>query len=191
LKRIISYISAMTSAFQALHRLLSATPPLRTIAGALLGAAGVAGIAGFLGLTGCGGSMSMKKSEQGLSGTFTTYGPPAVIANCEPLVTQAEKDSCKRDNQRVIEEPYQSELIIRNLGTRESVKSSLDAQGSFKVELLPGSYEICMNGECSDPLDVRMGEFTTYGQRLPRPAASGAAGASSAPAPSDTARTAR
>jgi len=131
--------------------------------------------------------MNMKKSEQGLSGTFTTYGPPAVIANCEPLVTQAEKDSCKRDNQRVIEEPYQSELLIRNLGTSESVKASLDAQGSFKVELLPGSYEICLNGECSDPLDVRMGAFTTYGQRLPRPAATGASAAPAAP--SDTART--
>lgn len=175
----------------AIDRLLSATPalrPMRKITGAMLC------VAGLLGLSACGGSMTMKKSEQGLSGTFTTYGPPAVIADCEPLVTQAEKDGCKRDNQRVIEEPYQSELVIRNLGTRESVKSSLDAQGAFKVGLLPGSYEICLNGECSDPLDVRMGEFTTYGQRLPRPAvagASGASGASVAPSPSDTARTAR
>jgi hypothetical protein len=161
----------------------------------LAGVLCVAGAAGFPGLllSGCGGSMNMQKAEQGLKGTFTTYGPPAVIADCEPLVTQSEKDSCKRDNQRVIEEPYQSELIIRNLGTRETVKSGLDAQGSFKAELLPGTYEICVNGECSDPLDVRMGEFTTYGQRLPRPAASapGPSGATAAPSPSDTARTAR
>jgi hypothetical protein len=112
--------------------------------------------------------MSMKKSEQGISGTFTTYGPPPVIANCEPLVTQAEKDSCKRDNQRVIEEPYQSVITIRNLGTRESMETLLDPQGSFRVELLPGTYELCVAEECSDPLDVRMGSFTTYGQRLPR-----------------------
>jgi hypothetical protein len=165
-----------------------------SIKGAAAGFAGLSGLLVLLG--GCGGSMNMKKSEQGLSGTFTTYGPPAVLANCEPLVTQAEKDSCKRENQRVIEKPYQSELIIRNLGTRESVKSTLDAQGSFKVGLLPGSYEICVNGECSDPIDVRMGEFTTYGQRLPRPAATGAgasspSGASAAPSPSGTVRTAR
>ncbi|MEO6097302.1 MAG: hypothetical protein ABIW76_17265 [Fibrobacteria bacterium] len=132
--------------------------------------------------------MNMKKSEQGLTGSFTTYGPPVAIADCEHLVTQAEKYDCRHDNQRVIEEPYGSELVIRNLGTRESVKTSLDAKGSFKAELLPGSYEICLNGECSDPLDVRMGEFTTYGQRLPRPAASGT---SAAPSSSDTAPTAR
>jgi hypothetical protein len=135
-----------------------------------------------LGLIACGGSMNMQKSDQGLSGTFTTYGPPEIVANCEPLVTQAAKDSCKRDNLRVIEEPYQCELVIRNLGTRESVKASLDAQGAFKVELLPGSYEICINEECSDPLDVRMGKFTTYGQRLPKPAAAGASVTPAVPA---------
>ncbi|MDB5103241.1 MAG: hypothetical protein JWP91_930 [Fibrobacteres bacterium] len=112
--------------------------------------------------------MNMKKSDQGIFGTFTTYGPPAVMANCEPLRTQAEKDSCKRDNQRVIEEPFQAEIVIRNVGTRESVRMSLDAQGSFRAELLPGTYEVCVNGECSDPLDVRPGKFSTYGQRLPR-----------------------
>ncbi len=138
-----------------------------------------------IGLSACGGSMNMKKSDQGIFGTFTTYGPPAVIANCEPLVTQAQKDSCKRDNLRVIEEPLQSAILIRNLATREGVNMNLDAQGSFRVELLPGSYEVCLNGECSDPLDVRQGKFTTYGQRLPRPEAAGAK------PPSDTSRTAK
>jgi hypothetical protein len=119
-------------------------------------------------LSACGGAMSMKKPEQGLLGTFTTYGPPPVIANCDPLVTQAEKDSCKHENLRVIEEPMQGEVLVRNLGTRESVKTSLDGVGSFKVTLSPGSYEVCVEGECSDPVEVRMGAFTTYGQRLPR-----------------------
>jgi hypothetical protein len=126
--------------------------------------------------------MNMKKSEQGLFGTFTTYGPPPVIANCEPLVTQAEKDSCKRDNQRVIEEPFQSEILIRNLGTRESVKTTLDANGAYRVELLPGTYEVCLKEECSDPLEVRVRKFSTYGQRLPRPLAEVSR------APADTAR---
>lgn len=122
--------------------------------------------------------MNMKHSEQGITGTFTTYGPPYQIANCEPLVTQAEKDSCKRDNQRVLEEPYQSEILIGNLGTREKVSQTLDPQGSYRVLLHPGQYEVCVNLECSDPLEVRKGKFTPYGQRLPR-------------APVDSAKTAK
>lgn len=122
-------------------------------------------------LCSCGGSMNMKKSEQGISGTFITYGPPLAIANCEPLVTQAAKDSCKRENDRVIEEPFQSIITIRNLDTRETLQTLLNPDGSFRVELLPGNYELCVAQECSDPLEVRMRQFTTYGQRLPRPAA--------------------
>ena len=120
-------------------------------------------------LGGCAGSMGMKKPDQGITGTFTTYGPPPTIADCAPLVTQAEKDSCKRDNQRVIEEPMQGEIVAKNLGTGANVKTRLDAAGTFKLVLTPGSYEVCVEGECSDPLEVRMRAFTTYGQRLPRP----------------------
>jgi hypothetical protein len=127
-------------------------------------------LAAFL-LAACAG-MNMKRSEQGIMGTFTTYGPPYQIADCEPLRTQAEKDSCKRDNERVIVEPYRSEILIRNLGTREKLSLVLDEQGSYRVLLQPGQYEVCVNLECSDPLEVRVGKFTTYGQRLPR-AASG------------------
>lgn len=122
-------------------------------------------------LCACGGSMNMKKPEQGIAGNFTTAGPPAVITDCGPLVTQAEKDNCKRDNERVIVEPFQSIITVRNLGTRESSQTLLDPDGTFRMELLPGIYEVCLAEECSDPLEVRMGVFTTYGQRLPRPAA--------------------
>ena len=122
-------------------------------------------------LCACGGSMNLKKSEQGISGTFITYGPPPVIADCGPLVTQAEKDSCKRDNERVIEEPFRSFITIRNLDTQESLETLLDPNGSFRVELLPGNYELCIAEECSDPLEVRMRSFTTYGQRRYRTAA--------------------
>lgn len=118
-------------------------------------------------LAACAG-MHMKQSEQGIEGTFSTYGPPVQITNCEPLVTQAEKDSCKRDNQRILEEPYQSEILIRNLGIRENISQTLDAQGSYRVLLQPGQYEVCVNLECSDPVEVRKGKFTPYGQRLPR-----------------------
>jgi hypothetical protein len=120
-------------------------------------------------LCGCGGSMNPKQSEQGISGTFTTYGPPQVLANCEPLVTQAEKDACKQNNERVIEGPFQSIIAIRNLDTRETRQTLLDPQGSFRVDLPPGNYELCVAEECSDPLEVRLRSFTTYGQRLPRP----------------------
>ncbi|MDB5050472.1 MAG: hypothetical protein JWO30_3543 [Fibrobacteres bacterium] len=121
----------------------------------------------------CAGSMNMKKPEQGLFGTFTTYGPPETMIDCGPLVTQAEKDSCKKQNQRFIEEPYRSTIRIRNLGTGETVKQALDAQGSYRLILPPGEYEVCVGEECSDPLEVRMRNFTTYGQRLPRASAPG------------------
>lgn len=127
--------------------------------------------------------MSMNKSEQGISGTFITYGPPTDIADCGPLVTQAEKDSCKRSNERVIEEPYRSFITIRNLDTRESIETLLDPNGSFRVELLPGNYELCIAGECSDPLEVRMRSFTTYGQRLYRPAPAAKSGPNPGEAP--------
>ena len=116
------------------------------------------------------GSMTMKKPEQGITGAFTTYGPPAAQEDCGPKVTQAEKDSCRHGNQRVIEEPYQGTLGIRNLDTRKLVEQPLDAQGNFRTVLDPGAYEICLNGECSDPIEIRMGRWATYGQRLPRPA---------------------
>ncbi len=119
----------------------------------------------------------MKKPQQGLSGTFTIYGPPPILINCGPLVTQAEKDTCKKQNGRVIESPMQSPYLIRNVGTDEKVKGDLDGQGSYRVNLAPGTYEFCLGGECSDPLEVAFGQFATYGQRLPRAAVSPPAGA--------------
>lgn len=121
-------------------------------------------------LAACGGSMTMKKPEQGLSGAFSVYGPPPVLADCAPLVTQAEKDSCKRINQRVIEEPWQGTILIRNLETRKTLPTAVDAEGKYRVNLDPGAYEVCVKDECSDPLEIRMGKWGTYGQRLPRPA---------------------
>ncbi len=129
-------------------------------------------------LSGCGGALAMKPPEQGLQGAFITYGPPAVLADCAPLKTQFQKDSCRHDNERVLEEPYQGSIVIRNVATRNAVNQTLDAQGSYRTLLEPGTYEVCLNGECSDPIEVRMRGFSTYGQRLPRPA-----GNASAPAP--------
>jgi hypothetical protein len=132
---------------------------------------GILAVAGLVwALAGCGGSLAMKKPEQGLAGTFTTYGPPRVLADCSPLKTQFQRDSCRHENERVVEEPYQGTLLIRNVETRQAVRQTLDAQGAYRVILDPGTYEVCVNGDCSDPIEVRMGEFATYGQRLPRPA---------------------
>lgn len=128
-----------------------------------LACAGVAAI-----LAGCGGSLAMKKPAQGLAGTFITYGPPPQLADCSPLKTQFQRDSCRHDNERVVEEPYQGVLLIRNLDTRKTLEQALDERGAYRVVLDPGNYEVCVNSECSDPIEVRWGEFSTYGQRLPR-----------------------
>jgi hypothetical protein len=120
-------------------------------------------------LAGCAGSFSMKPPEQGLQGVFTMYGPLPRLADCAPLKTQFQKDSCRHDNERVVEEPYQATLSIRNVATRRAVEQTLDAQGAYRVLLEPGTYEVCLKGECSDPIEVRLRSFSTYGQRLPRP----------------------
>jgi hypothetical protein len=121
---------------------------------------------------------AMKKPEQGIYGTFLTYGPPRELADCTPFKTQFEIDECRRANERVIEEPHQAEIKIRNLQTGAVSKTSLDPQGAYRVVLDPGEYEVCVAGECSDPMTVRMNDFVTYGQRLPRASA----------APADTAK---
>ena len=121
-------------------------------------------------LAACAGSLS-RPPVQGLAGTFTTYGPAAAQADCASLKTQYQRDSCRRDSERMIEEPYQGTLVIRNLDTRRAAEQALDAQGSYRAVLEPGHYEVCVNGECSDPIEVRMGAFSTYGQRRPKPVA--------------------
>lgn len=119
-------------------------------------------------LAGCAGRMG--KPEQGIHGTFRTYGPPGERIDCAPFKTQMEKDDCRRMNERVVEEPLQASITIRNLQTREARSIQLDAEGSYRAVLAPGEYEVCLEGECSDPLTVRMGAFVPYGQRLPRAA---------------------
>jgi hypothetical protein len=131
-------------------------------------------------LAGCAGSLGMRPLEQGLQGTFTAYGPAGAQADCSPLKTQFEKDSCRHENERIIEEPYQATLVIRNVATRKAVEQALDAQGSYRVRLEPGTYEVCLHGECSDPIEVRMRTFPIYGQRLPRPPEADAPGKSAA-----------
>ena len=125
-------------------------------------------------LAACGGSMTMKKPEQGMAGAFSVYGPPEILMDCAPKVTQAEKDSCRHENQRVIEEPWRGSLTVRNLDTRKAINLTTDAEGKYRVNLDPGAYEVCVEGECSDPLEIRMGKWATYGSRLPRPAAKAA-----------------
>jgi hypothetical protein len=112
----------------------------------------------------------IKKPEQGIAGSFTTYGPPPELANCSFLKTQFQKDSCRHDNERVVEMPYAGTLLIRNVDTRKTLDQPLNEQGAYRALLDPGTYEVCLHEECSDPIEVRRSEFATYGQRLPRPA---------------------
>jgi hypothetical protein len=135
--------------------------------GFYLACAGAAAI-----VSGC-GALAMKQPEQGIAGTFTTYGPPPQPADCSPLKTQFQKDSCRRENERVVEMPYQGVLLIRNLDSRKTLSQPLDERGTYRAVLNPGNYEICVNGECSDPIEVRRSGFATYGQRLPRAAPEG------------------
>lgn len=123
--------------------------------------------AGML-LSGC--IKNMKPPEQGIYGTFKTYGPPKEQVDCTPFKTQMEKDECRRMNNRVIEEPHQATIKVRNLQTREIQSVQLDADGSYRILVTPGEYEVCLEGECSDPMTVRMGAFVPYGQNLPRAA---------------------
>lgn len=127
------------------------------------------------GLPGC-TTKGMRKPDQGIQGTFLNYGPPRELADCTPFKTQFEMDDCRRLNERVIEEPHQALIRIRNLQTGETSQVQLDAQGSYKVSLAPGEYEVCVDGECSDPMTVRMNHFIPYGQRLPRPGSAEAPG---------------
>lgn len=125
----------------------------------------------------------LRKPEQGISGTFLAYGPPRDTIACETLRTQPERDECRRSNSRLVEEPHRASIAIRNLQTRETRHAVLDDQGSYKVLLDPGDYEVCMRDEteCSDPLTVKLGKWVTYGQRLPREADSAAAPAATVP----------
>lgn len=140
----------------------------------------------FLQGSSCSGQL--KGTEQGIYGTFLTYGPPHELADCTPFKTQFEIDECRRANERVIEEPYQAEIKIRNLETGEVRKLDLDAQGAYRANLAPGEYEVCVQGECSDPMTVRLNVFTTYGQRLPRAGRSGDNGPAAGAPSADTAK---
>ena len=138
-------------------------------------------------LIGCGGALVIKKPEQGIAGAFTTYGPPPQLADCTPFKSQFQKDSCRHDNERVVEMPYPGALLIRNLDTRKTLDITLDDRGSYRAILDPGNYEVCVNSECSDPIEVRRSDFATYGQRLPRPDAGEKSASRKAPADSGTA----
>jgi hypothetical protein len=115
-------------------------------------------------------SLHLQEPTQGLYGTFITYFPlpEDQKRDCGPLKTQAEKDECRKFNSRTLEEPLQAIIRIRNLATDSTLAVTLDSQGSYRVRLTPGSYEVCLGEECSDPLDVPMNVFVPYGGRLPK-----------------------
>lgn len=130
----------------------------------------MAALAACLGafLQGASCARNMNKPAQGIYGTFLTYGPPKEQADCTPFKTQFEKDECRHANERVIEEPLQAVIKIRNLQTGAVESVALDPQGSYRVSVDPGEYAVCVQGECSDPMTVRLNAYVTYGQRLPR-----------------------
>jgi hypothetical protein len=107
--------------------------------------------------------------QQGIYGTFTVYGRTLDQRDCSGMVTQRDKDDCRKANEALVEEPYKGQVGVRNLLTRENLTVDLDATGSYRVTLPPGTYTVCLlGGDCSDPMEVPAGVFVTFGQRLPR-----------------------
>jgi hypothetical protein len=121
----------------------------------------------MLGLSACSGSMQRNKPEQGLQGAFSTY-TRSVQKDCSKLAMQVERDTCRRQNERIVDEPFVGTIEIRNLTTDEKTSVTLDSQGNYRVLLNAGQYEVCVAAFCSDPIEIRMGAFPIYGQRLPK-----------------------
>jgi len=130
----------------------------------------LAAIAAACWLSACSGSLIRNKTEQGLAGAFSLYSAPLQLIDCSTFSGYEDIDACKRENHRVLDEPLRATIRIRNLSSGDIVDQPLDEQGAYRVVLVPGQYEVCLEGECSDPLVVRMGSFGVYGQRLPKPA---------------------
>ena len=124
--------------------------------------------AAAIGLGAC--AKTMGKPDQGIYGTFIVYGPRTAesLQDCEPFQAQEDRDTCKKQNAKVADEPFQGSILIRNMTTAESLSVALDANGSYRMRLKPGEYLVCVLEECSDPLNVPMNSYVTYGQRLPK-----------------------
>lgn len=131
----------------------------------------ITALAASLFMTACSGSLSGKGTKQGLHGSFSMYSAPAQLRDCSPFTAYDDREACKKENERVLEEPFRGVIRIRNVSTGIITDQTLDEQGAYRVILSPGQYEVCVEGECSDPIEVRMGNFGTYGQRMPKPAA--------------------
>jgi hypothetical protein len=121
----------------------------------------------LLGIAACSGTMQRNKPEQGLQGAFSTYSRPVQI-DCAKLVMQSQRDTCRRQNETILDEPYTGSIEIRNLTTDEKHTVGLDPQGKYHFLLNVGQYEVCIAGSCSDPIEIRMGTFPIYGQRFPK-----------------------
>lgn len=104
---------------------------------------------------------------QGISGTFTTYRLPAPENCSEKYTTQEDLDFCKYRNSKRISEPLRGTLSIKSLDSFEKVTVALDSNGSYRKELKPGFYTVCLGKSCSDAIEVRMQHFATYGAEYP------------------------
>lgn len=131
---------------------------------------------------GCAKNM-MRAPEQGVYGTFVAYSPlpESQKQDCSRLMIQADRDTCRKLNSRIIEEPMVGTVRVRNLQTDSTKLVALNDKGGYKVMLRPGSYEVCLADNCSDPLDVSMNKFVPYGGRLPKPADTTGASAGGSP----------
>lgn len=121
-----------------------------------------------LALMGCAAKTKPVEQRQGLFGTFTTYHLPAQEA-CDSLhTTQEARDNCKRRNQTRIIEPLQGSILVTAVDAQRGQRINLNPDGSYRVALAPGYYTVCLGKSCSDPIEVRMHHFATYGAQYPK-----------------------
>lgn len=131
----------------------------------------LAGLGSGLGLNlslgGC-ASKTEPVQRQGLFGTFTTYHLPLQEA-CDSLhTTQEARDNCKRRNQTRIIEPLRGSILVTAVDAQRGQRVNLNPDGSYRINLTPGYYTVCLGKSCSDPIEVRMHHFATYGAQYPK-----------------------
>jgi hypothetical protein len=117
------------------------------------------------------------RAAAGLYGNLTATGgarPPT--PHCGDHLTASQMDSCIQAGERALIFPLRATVVIRNLGTRDSVSLKTDSLGAYRAELKPGSYQVCFKGDllekafaCSEALEVRHGAFTAFNLTYPFP----------------------
>ncbi len=108
-------------------------------------------------------------NHQGLFGVFTTYHLPPKPEACDSLYkTQEERDRCHERNRTRIVEPLRGSVTVTRLDNERGQRVPLSDSGTYRVELAPGYYTVCLGNHCSDAMEVRMRTFVAWGGQFPK-----------------------